>query len=224
MRTRIAGRDFILPDGVPDLHGLFTNEEPVREAFWRVSSGDVVFDVGSSMGSYTIPALIAGAAVYAIDPFSKYTSQISAMCQDNQLDMTRLIIVNEALAGPGGYPEDLWTALAAAPWQEIYAHRDHTFTTLDDLTARLGITRLDWVKIDVEGAEFEVLRGGLETLRRFRPRLLIEDHSDVYAFVRDMEISRHCRELLDGLGYSTEVVRYADDRGSALDRDFWVCS
>jgi FkbM family methyltransferase len=45
---------------------------------------------------------------------------------------------------------------------------------LDELCARLGLQRVDFVKADVEGAEFAVLQGGEATLARHRPTLLLE--------------------------------------------------
>jgi len=46
--------------------------------------------------------------------------------------------------------------------------------TLDRLSARAGLTRLDFIKIDVEGAELHVLAGGERVIGRFKPALLIE--------------------------------------------------
>lgn len=46
--------------------------------------------------------------------------------------------------------------------------------TLDGLVERAGLTRLDFVKIDVEGGELAVLRGGRNTIDEFRPTLLVE--------------------------------------------------
>lgn len=46
--------------------------------------------------------------------------------------------------------------------------------TLDGLVEQAGLTRLDFVKIDVEGGELAVLRGGRDTIDRFRPTLLVE--------------------------------------------------
>jgi FkbM family methyltransferase len=46
--------------------------------------------------------------------------------------------------------------------------------TMDALIARTGVTRLDFIKIDVEGGELHVLRGGERTIKEFKPALLIE--------------------------------------------------
>jgi len=46
--------------------------------------------------------------------------------------------------------------------------------TLDGFCARLGIDRLDFVKIDVEGAELHVLRGGQSTIATLKPLVMVE--------------------------------------------------
>lgn len=45
---------------------------------------------------------------------------------------------------------------------------------MDHLFKELGLRRVDWIKIDVEGAECEVLLGLIETLKTYRPRMIIE--------------------------------------------------
>ena len=88
-------------------------------------------------------------------------------------------------------------------------HRDyirHTVETLrlDDFARQVGLDRLDFIKIDVEGAEWLALRGGTETLRRFRPV--------VYAEVDDAltaNLGYAPRELFDfmrGLGYAPSLA------------------
>ncbi|MGO9449514.1 MAG: FkbM family methyltransferase [Candidatus Binataceae bacterium] len=47
---------------------------------------------------------------------------------------------------------------------------------LDDVVARNALPAPDVIKIDVEGAEVDVLRGGGEVLRKYRPVLLMELH------------------------------------------------
>jgi FkbM family methyltransferase len=45
---------------------------------------------------------------------------------------------------------------------------------LDGIAAELGLSRLDFLKMDVEGAEARVLQGAESLLARFRPLLLLE--------------------------------------------------
>ncbi|MCL9981731.1 MAG: FkbM family methyltransferase [Erythrobacter sp.] len=49
--------------------------------------------------------------------------------------------------------------------------------TLDDIVAERDLSRIDLIKIDVEGFEREVLLGGRATLMRYRPKLIIEWHN-----------------------------------------------
>ena len=55
--------------------------------------------------------------------------------------------------------------------------------TIDDVVARGGLERLDFVKLDVEGAEPNVLRGATETLRRLRPTVAVALYHDPEHFV-----------------------------------------
>lgn len=65
---------------------------------------------------------------------------------------------------------------------------------LDDIVG--GEKRVDFIKIDVEGAEYEVLKGAVETLKRCHPTLLFEHaklHNEHYGTTPDMMF-----DLLDG--------------------------
>ena len=50
-------------------------------------------------------------------------------------------------------------------------------TSIDAIVAELSLQRLDLIKIDVEGFELDVLKGALQTIRRFRPRIVAEFNS-----------------------------------------------
>jgi FkbM family methyltransferase len=202
-----AERDISLPDD-PDITGWFEDEAEVRAEHWQVKPGETVADIGCHIGGYTVPALVAGATVYAIDPSTVYTGTLTSICQANQLDLSRLHVVNEAVAAPGGYVPEFRQALDAAPYPEHHAAASAWYTTLDELAQRFTWEHLDWVKIDTEGAELGILQGGEAVLRKYRPALLIEDHTDVYSFVAAMGSRQHCTELLEELGYGVQLVRY----------------
>lgn len=197
----------------------FSDEQEIRDRYWHVRPGQVVADIGCHIGSYAIPALDAGATVYAVDPSEPRLAQLR---QSWDGDPARLITVNRALAGPGGYTPQFRASLDASDYKNFHAPASARFSTLDEMAAEYGLTRLDWVKIDVEGAELGVLAGGAGTIAWFRPVLLIEGHDRVYGFVAAMGSERKCHDLLAGLGYEIEVAPYVPAVGTAA-RDFWVC-
>jgi FkbM family methyltransferase len=45
---------------------------------------------------------------------------------------------------------------------------------LDSLTKKEGLRALDWIKLDVEGAEELVIRGSVQSLLKFKPRIIFE--------------------------------------------------
>jgi FkbM family methyltransferase len=68
---------------------------------------------------------------------------------------------------------------------------------LDAWVARSGLPRLDWIKMDIEGAEIEALAGARATLRRFHPGLLVQAYH-LRDGVRTLE---RCRTWLEAEGY-----------------------
>jgi len=77
---------------------------------------------------------------------------------------------------------------------------------LDSYAAENGFSRLDFVKCDVEGAEFLVLKGGVETIRRFRPTIYLEVVEDYLA-----RMGHHAKDVFDFLhsaGYETYQMNF----------------
>ena len=86
-------------------------------------------------------------------------------------------------------------------------------TSLDQYVRENGVERVDLIKLDIEGAELEALRGARETLRRDKPRLQIclyhrDNHLwDVPLLIHEivpeytMYLGHHTRTLLDTLLY-----------------------
>jgi precorrin-6B methylase 2 len=60
--------------------------------------------------------------------------------------------------------------------------------TLDEMARRLALSRVDALKIDVDGGDYDVLRGATETLKRFRPLVVVEmaaNQDAIYRFLKD---------------------------------------
>jgi hypothetical protein len=109
-----------------------------------------------------------------------------------------------------------------------HRHSEHTppegvhWATLDGLmNGRVIETdRIDWIKIDVEGVEFGVLQGGIRLLEEHHPKLVIEDHSKVYEWVRRTRSTSKIVDMLHGVGYRIEVVPYAVE--GTPERDYLI--
>ncbi len=73
-----------------------------------------------------------------------------------------------------------WFSAGSFVKQDTLASSLHTGSTtvrcetIDHLVDRLGIERLDWLKLDIEGHEIPALDGARTTLERFRPTAFIE--------------------------------------------------
>lgn len=55
--------------------------------------------------------------------------------------------------------------------------------SIDDLVSERSLNRVDFIKMDIEGAEMAALEGAVETLKRFRPRLAITIYRSMEDFV-----------------------------------------
>jgi hypothetical protein len=74
--------------------------------------------------------------------------------------------------------------------------------TLDNLLELNGINQVNWIKIDVEGAEFEVLKGATKTLSHENISLLIEIHN--------VDDSRHYDNVIDFLKHNNYEVAFEE--------------
>jgi FkbM family methyltransferase len=79
---------------------------------------------------------------------------------------------------------------------EVPPHTQDTFEikTMDTVCKELNITNVDFIKIDVEGYEYKVLKGGKDLLKTSRPKLLIELHGkptgeEVVKYLEDLNYS-----------------------------------
>jgi FkbM family methyltransferase len=78
--------------------------------------------------------------------------------------------------------------------------------TLDRIVRSRGLTRIDWLKIDVEGHEVAVLEGGRFTLG-ITQRLILE--------VTDQS-ERACREIVQASGFQLIAVEQGDPASNWL--------
>jgi FkbM family methyltransferase len=159
------------------------NELPVQRALARhLRVGDAFFDIGANVGFLSIiGARLVGPTgrVYAFEPVVANASCIRRNAALNGLK--NIQVVQKAVGDRTGTAEFMLAAysgggaLTTAPSPPDATVRTSVeIVSLDDLVAA-GITPLPaMVKIDVEGAEMEVLQGMSGVLREHRPVVLCE--------------------------------------------------
>jgi FkbM family methyltransferase len=69
-------------------------------------------------------------------------------------------------------------------------------TNIDDFFNKYELPKIDFIKMDIEGAELPALKGGIETIKRFRPKLAISIYHSMDDFVN---IAEYIKSL--NLGY-----------------------
>lgn len=155
-------------------------DREIRELARMLPPDPVVLDVGANIGFFTVGlAHAAGARVYAFEPMPRNVERLRENVDGNGF-AARVVVTQTAL---GDAPGELWLAPEpggastgnAGPSSPDAAGAVRVrVRTLDHVAADLGIQRCDLVKVDVEGAELAVLRGGAELLRRSRPLIYVE--------------------------------------------------
>jgi FkbM family methyltransferase len=175
----INGVKYYLSDA--RLESLFTLSSEYEKYVWKYfkpALGDVFVDVGANIGKYTLQvARIVGGEglVITLEP---HPGNYRALLRGIQLNGFRNIVPFNVAAWDRDCKLKLFVHEASVyhstkldvglGYVEVEAR------TIDQVIVELSIKQVDWIKIDVEDAEIEVLRGLKKTLAKYAPRLIIE--------------------------------------------------
>lgn len=152
---------------------------------------ETVLDVGAQGGDYSLLCSNYHGCnrVIAIEPlmdnFRTLLSNISLNAADNVIPILAAASDRKGTLTIGR-SRDMAVSHGGSSTEEVQMVR------IDDL----GLGRIDIIKIDVEGFELEVIKGAKETIRKYRPRIILETHS--------RSLKESCLDMLSGLGYSLE--------------------
>lgn len=175
----------------------------------HLSDGSVFYDIGANIGFFSLlaaPIVGPRGAVYAFEPVPGNASSIRHTAQLNRLP--NIEVFEEAAGERSGRAQLVLThhiggaALSSASSPlDMIGVIDVAVTALDDAIANRGLRPPSLVKIDVEGAELQVLRGMTNTLTADRPTILYEvDDATAEGLARKREA---IRAFLRSSGYSS---------------------
>jgi FkbM family methyltransferase len=151
-------------------------QEIFREGFAAADPGKIALDIGANRGIVSWCMARRFAQVHAFEPNAELCDFLAKVlpkrCILHRCALSDAPGETElALALEGGVPIHGKGRILGAPAAAgAFATQKIRLETLD----AQGLTGIGFIKIDVEGHEEKVIRGGLETLRRERPVLVIE--------------------------------------------------
>jgi len=154
--------------------------EPETSALFRrlVKPGMIVFDIGANVGAHALPlARLVGPSghVYMFEPtdwaLKKLKKNISLNPELSHVTVERIVLSDQNVSGQQYSIRSQWHADGVEGKEEEGLI---DYITLDSYCAAHNIKQVDFVKLDVDGFETRILRGGKKMFESLRPALLIE--------------------------------------------------
>ncbi|ABK44930.1 methyltransferase FkbM family [Magnetococcus marinus MC-1] len=184
-----------------------TYEKVVGEKMGRLTpTQGVCLDIGSHRGYMAgIMALHGAAQVHCFEPMPDNITHLQRLQQLNP--ELPLYVQPYAMGNRQGdarfaiMPESSMGKLSDSSFQVEAAHVTEinvAVRRVDDLVAEGVVMIPQLIKVDVEGAELEVLAGAQQTIEQNRPIMVIEVHSSALAV--------ECQAWLQERGYRVEVL------------------
>ncbi|MFA5136543.1 MAG: FkbM family methyltransferase [Patescibacteria group bacterium] len=144
----------------------------------KLKPEDTFIDVGANIGVYTLLAssVITKGMIHAFEPYGQSQKRLLENLRLN--DIANVQVVEKIVSDKTGY-EYLGIEKESEINHIIYSHDDKKIKissiTLDDYIFRNKINKISILKIDVEGAEMKVLKGGEESIRKGKiKKILLE--------------------------------------------------
>ncbi len=183
----------------------------------QVTPGDVVIDAGAACGltTYLFSKVVGPEGkVVAVEPdprnFACLTENVKRLQTQNVSLLHAAVWESEDLLYFSSEDDMGPTELAVSPTRpdEIGVKA----LTLSDISRELGLSRVDHVKVDIEGAEYEALPAASSFIERYRPDFLVETHLENDGPVN---VSR-LRNFFTQLGYEMRFLPQPGDNNFPL--------
>jgi FkbM family methyltransferase len=146
-----------------------------------VSENDTIFDIGANIGWYSnhLSKKLPNSKIYSFEPIPETFAQIKRNIELNQAKNITLnnVALSDKVQTLSFYYSPTITGASSAA--NITENENMTMlecqtNTIDKFVTENNISNLDFIKCDVEGAEFMVYKGGAETIEKHKPIVFTE--------------------------------------------------
>lgn len=190
----------------------------------NVKPGDVFIDIGANIGYFSLlVSELTGneGTVHAFEPVHRVADRFSENISRNGIKNIRLN--RKAVYSRTGTiklylssPENMGMSSIHHHDKETGEVQEASSVSLDEYAEEFGITRVDFIKIDIEGSEAEALKGMAATLQKYKPILIMEVNAgtaEPLKFLQQLGYRQKCilpggilgDNIGDGEGYTNYV-------------------
>jgi len=186
----LFGKNFYyinLEDVLGSINQIIVNDEYDLHKFLKEDF--VVFDIGANIGVFTCFAanVVKKVKVFAFEP----VSMVFDILKKNTESYRNIEIFQLSLGSREETKEILirtWNpgystikdSAVQRPKESFDIKENIKISKLDNIVNKLNLEKINFIKIDVEGYEVEVLRGGIETIKKFRPTIGVSLHNQSF--------------------------------------------
>jgi FkbM family methyltransferase len=201
--------------GLNILRGQYERDE-VAFARSLLRPGDVAIDVGAHIGFFTMQMAAAvgpSGRVYGFEPFEANADLLERSIVENQFDDR--VVLRRAAAGATSGTATLTFPVETLNSGGAYLLREGTAPLAGNLKREVAVIALDqidirrpvrFIKMDVEGAEPQVIRGAERILREDHPTILSELHAVQLERASGVTAAEFLAQVA-ALGYRTHRLR-----------------
>ena len=178
--------------------------------YYQVKADDVVLDAGANCGHLSIffSKLVGEhGIVYAFEPDKFNIERINRNVELNK-DLFQNIKIEELLLWNENKLVDFYeagTVGSSAVWipdSEKCVKKEAI--RIDDWVSKNNIKKLDFIKMDIEGAEIEALEGCIKTIENLKPNFAIAS----YHYVNEEQTYIKVEEFFKQMNYPHKTVRF----------------
>ena len=181
------------------------------EAHFKPLPGQTVVDVGAHIGCWTLYAASRvgpEGRVIAIEP---HPANVVNLRLNLQLNRLKNVVIKQVALGKEDGETILRESSVSASHSAVTVPEEATgqklkvpLRRLDSLLEELKITGVDWIKVNAEGAEYNILLGSEDTLKQQSAKILVQTHGQ--------EGLAKVSSLLEKFGYRVQTVCMAKHR------------
>lgn len=171
-----------------------------------ISETSVVLDIGANIGLHSIwfSSLAKDGRILSFEP----SLETFEFLVSNVANISNIVPINLALSDAGriadffNTSDNAYSGLMDTKRKEVVSVLQVPCMRIDDIVFGLGLDRVDFIKIDVEGSEFEVLKGMVRVVSKYRPVIFCE----IYKGKHSNQQPDETVQFLIGKGYRAFVV------------------